>query len=63
MLDHPDLRAIPRNLRGSGGQTGDEAEQVQRYLVGAGGNPSATRAFQSAFERRSRIKAAQRAEP
>ena len=34
MLDDPDLRAIPRNLRGLGGQTGDEAEQVQRYLLG-----------------------------
>ena len=34
MLDDPDLRAIPRNLRSSGGQTGNEAEQVQRYLLG-----------------------------
>ena len=34
MLDDPDFRAIPRNLRSSGGQTGNEAEQVQRYLLG-----------------------------
>ena len=34
MLDDTDLRAIPRNLRRIGGQTGNEAEQVQRYLLG-----------------------------
>jgi len=34
MLDDPDLRAIPRKLRRLGGQTGNEAEQVQRYLLG-----------------------------
>jgi hypothetical protein len=34
MLDDPDLRAIPRNQRSFGGQVGDEAEQVQRYLLG-----------------------------
>ena len=34
MLDDPDLRAIPRNLRSFGRQTGNEAEQVQRYLLG-----------------------------
>jgi hypothetical protein len=34
MLDNPDLRAIPRNLRRLGGQTGNEAKQVQRYLLG-----------------------------
>jgi Natural resistance-associated macrophage protein len=34
MLDNPDLRAIPRNLRHIGGQAGNEAEQVQRYLLG-----------------------------
>jgi hypothetical protein len=34
MLDDPDVRTIPRNLRGFGGQTGDEAEQVQRCLLG-----------------------------
>ena len=34
MLDNPDLRAIPRNLRHLGGQAGNEAEQVQRYLLG-----------------------------
>ena len=34
MLDNPDLRAIPRNLRHLGGQTGNEAKQVQRYLLG-----------------------------
>ena len=37
MLDNPDLRAIPRNLRHLGGQTGNEAEQVQRYLLGDAG--------------------------
>ena len=34
MLDNPDLRAIPGNLRHPGGQAGNEAEQVQRYLPG-----------------------------
>ncbi len=34
MLDDPDVRAIPRNPRGFGGQAGNEAEQVQRYLLG-----------------------------
>src|SRR5229473_3218604 len=34
MLDNPDLRAIPRNPRSSGGQTGNEAKQVPRYLLG-----------------------------
>ena len=34
MLDNPDFRAIPRNLRSFGRQTGNEAEQVQRYLLG-----------------------------
>ncbi len=34
MLGDPDLRAVPRNLRGFGGQAGDQAEQVQRYLLG-----------------------------
>jgi hypothetical protein len=34
MLDNPDSRAIPRNVRGFGRQTGYEAEQVQRYLLG-----------------------------
>ena len=34
MLDNPDLRAIPRNLRHPGGQPGNEAEQVQRHLLG-----------------------------
>ncbi len=34
MLDNPDFRAIPRNLCSFGRQTGNEAEQVQRYLVG-----------------------------
>jgi hypothetical protein len=34
MLNYPDVRAIPRNLRSSGGQTGDEAERVQRYVLG-----------------------------
>jgi hypothetical protein len=33
VLDDPDLGAIPRNPRGFGGQTGNEAEQVQRYLI------------------------------
>src|SRR5580704_1001183 len=34
MLDNPDLRAIPGNPRSFGGQAGNEAEQVQWYLVG-----------------------------
>ena len=34
MLNNPDLRAIPGNLRCFGRQTGDKAEQVQRYLLG-----------------------------
>jgi hypothetical protein len=34
MLDNPDLETIPRNPRRLGGQAGDEAEQVQRYLLG-----------------------------
>src|SRR5258708_2291701 len=34
MLDNPDLRAIPRNPRSFGGQTGNEAKQVPRYLLG-----------------------------
>jgi hypothetical protein len=33
MLDDPDGRASPRKLHRSGGQTCDEAEQVQRHLV------------------------------
>ena len=33
MLDDPDRRAIPRNPCGVGGQAGDEAEQIQRYLL------------------------------
>jgi hypothetical protein len=33
MLDNPDLRAIPRNLLRLGGQAGNEAEHVQRYLL------------------------------
>ena len=34
MLDNPDLRAIPGNPSHLGGQAGNEAEQVQRYLLG-----------------------------
>ena len=34
MLKNPDLRAIPRNPRSFVRQTGNEAEQVQRYLLG-----------------------------
>jgi hypothetical protein len=34
MLNNPDCRAIPRNLRSFVRQTGNEAEQVQRYLLG-----------------------------
>ena len=37
MLDNPDSRAIPRNLRHLGGQAGNQAEQVQRYLLGDAG--------------------------
>jgi AcrR family transcriptional regulator len=32
MLDDPDVRAIPGNPRGFGGQAGNEAEHVPRYL-------------------------------
>ena len=34
VLDNPDVRAIPGNPRSSGGQAGNEAEQVPRYLLG-----------------------------
>lgn len=34
VLNNPDLRAVPRNPRSSVRQTGNEAEQVQRYLPG-----------------------------
>ena len=34
MLNNPDFRAIPRNPRGFGRQTSNDAEQVQRYLLG-----------------------------
>ena len=34
MLNNPDCRAIPKNLRSFVRQTGNEAEQVQRYLLG-----------------------------
>jgi len=34
MLDDPDSRTVPWNLCRLGGQAGDEAEQVQRYLLG-----------------------------
>jgi len=34
MLDNPHFRAIPGNPRRPGGQAGNEAEQVQRYLLG-----------------------------
>ncbi len=37
MLENPDRRAVPRNLRHLGGQAGNEAEQVQRYLLGDAG--------------------------
>ncbi|HWH64621.1 MAG TPA: hypothetical protein VNS99_00910, partial [Gaiellales bacterium] len=64
MLDDPDLRAIPRNLRRVGGQAGDEAEQIQRYLLTmSGGIIPATRAFAPASDSRSRTVAAQRAVP
>jgi hypothetical protein len=33
MLNDPDLRAVPRNLSRLGAQTGNEAKQVQRYLL------------------------------
>src|SRR5205814_10056122 len=33
VLDDPDLRAVPRNARSFGGQAGNTAEQVQRYLL------------------------------
>jgi hypothetical protein len=34
MLDDPDVRTIPRDLRATGRQTGDEAEEVQWYVLG-----------------------------
>ena len=34
MLDNPDFRAIPRNLRRFGRQPGKEAEEFERYFVG-----------------------------
>jgi hypothetical protein len=34
VLDNPDLRAIPGNPRGFGGQAGNEPKQVPRYLRG-----------------------------
>ena len=34
MLHDPDLRALPRNLCRLGGQAGNQAEQVQLYLLG-----------------------------
>jgi hypothetical protein len=33
MLEDADLWAIPGNPCGVGGQAGDEAEQIQRYLL------------------------------
>ena len=38
MLDNADLGAIPRDLRRPGGQAGNEAEQVQRHLLGDAGS-------------------------
>jgi hypothetical protein len=43
MFDNPDFRAIPRNLRSFGRQTGNEAEQVQRYPTT--GWPNSRRSF------------------
>src|SRR5512132_2872359 len=34
MLDNPDLRAVPWNLRRLGGQAGNETQQVQWYISG-----------------------------
>src|SRR5512132_3785760 len=34
MLDDPDLRAVPWNLRRLGGQAGNETQQVQWYISG-----------------------------
>jgi hypothetical protein len=34
MLNDPDLRPVPRDPQGLGGQGGDESEQVQWYLLG-----------------------------
>ena len=59
MLDDPDVRAIPRNPRGFGGQAGDETEQVQRYLLGDAEPDVASIPSDS----RSRTAAAQRAVP
>ena len=34
MLDDPDCRAVPRNPHRPVRQTGDDAEQLQRHLLG-----------------------------
>jgi hypothetical protein len=34
MLDDPDMRTIPGNLRHLGGKARNQAEQVRRYLLG-----------------------------
>jgi len=64
MLDDADFRAIPRNLRSFGRQTGNEAEQVQRYLVGdLRREPLDDAGLPALVRRRSRMAAAQRAVP
>jgi hypothetical protein len=64
MLDDPDLRAILRNLCHLGGQVGNEAEQVQRYLLGdVRRYQRGDGAFPRASDSRSLTVAAQRAVP
>ena len=43
MLDEPDPRAMPGDLRRRDGQSGNEAEQVERHLVGHTGGRRALR--------------------
>ena len=64
MLDNPDLRAIPRNPRRFGGQTGNAPKQVPRICSAmSGGIHPAMLSFQCGPDSRSRIVAAQRAVP
>ena len=64
MLDDPDLRAVPRNPRGLGGQCGDETEEVERHLVGdVRRYPLLMRAFQFGSDSRAWIVAPHRAVP
>lgn len=64
MLDDADLRAVPRNVRGIGGQAAHEAQQVHRDVLGELRRQELDQAvLPSAFDSRSRMEAAQRAVP